>query len=45
MKKILSNTLSNIYTFLYCIGKARSAAHFAQIGRHDLAREIMMLPR
>lgn len=45
MKKILSNILSSIYTFMYCMGKARTASYFAQIGRYDLAKKVMMLSR
>jgi hypothetical protein len=41
MKKILDN----FYNFLYLMGKARAAAHFAQIGRHDLAKDMMNLPK
>jgi len=41
MKKILDN----FYNFLYHVGKVRAAAHFAQIGRHDLAKDMMNLPK
>jgi hypothetical protein len=41
MKKIFDN----IYEFLYQMGKARAAAHFAQIGRHDLAKDMMNLTK
>ena len=31
-----------IYNFLESAGRARAAAEFARMGRHDLARNIML---
>jgi hypothetical protein len=34
--------LNSIYQFLESIGQACTAAHFARMGRYDLARDVMI---
>jgi hypothetical protein len=38
----MKSLLNSIYQFLESMGQARAAAHFARIGRYDLARNIMI---
>jgi hypothetical protein len=41
----MKTILNNIYDFLYHVGKVRAAAHFAQMGRYDLAKNMMDLQK
>ena len=34
--------LNSIYQFLESMGQACTAAHFARMGRYDLARDVMI---
>ena len=34
--------LKSIINFFECLGRSRAAAEFARLGRHDLAKEIML---
>ena len=35
--------LQSIINFFETIGRCRAAAEFARLGRHDLAKEIMLM--
>jgi len=39
---MIKNILLSIAEFFECIGRSRAAAEFSRLGRHDLARAIML---
>ena len=39
---MIKNILLSIVEFFECIGRSRAAAEFARLGRHDLAKNIML---
>ena len=38
----MKSFFKHLYSILESIGRARAATHYARLGRHDIAREIMI---